>query len=74
MVGGINCFINQHTISTLHRDHGENPGIYMGALLKELVPEEVLSLPYVTARGKRPGTVALPSQLYKCVKGWYSTL
>lgn len=66
---GIPVYINTHTLSTIHREEFGKPGLYLSHLLKELVPNEVLALPYVTARGSKPGTVGLPSQLFKALKG-----
>ncbi|KAK3908528.1 hypothetical protein KUF71_003340 [Frankliniella fusca] len=71
LVPGIKCYVNTHVLSTLHRQYKDkkNLGLYMGALLRTLVPERVLAVPHLTARGMcKPGSVGLPKPIYEAIK------
>lgn len=71
MVPGMRCYANKHALHLIHTDHvDKKPGQYLSALLKLLVPERVLALPHLVAKGTgRPGVVALPKAIYDCIKG-----
>ncbi|XP_052129403.1 uncharacterized protein LOC127750849 [Frankliniella occidentalis] len=57
-----------HVTSTMHRNN-KKMGVYLGALLRLLVPERVLAMPHLSARGMLlPGKIGLPKPIYEAVK------
>ncbi|KAK3911383.1 50S ribosomal protein L1 [Frankliniella fusca] len=67
LVVGIDVFINTNILATIHRVHMHRPGTYMSLVLRELVPENVMCLPYISAKGKGPTKVGLPKDLFKAI-------
>ncbi|KAK3909766.1 hypothetical protein KUF71_019775 [Frankliniella fusca] len=51
IVPGIKCYANSHAMGTMFRQYKDKKvGLYVGAMLRYLVPERVLAMPHVTAR------------------------
>lgn len=62
-------YINTFVLATLHRNLSDRPGMYLSALVRELVHPLVQRLPYVTASGKGTTKVGLPKIVLKALHG-----
>ncbi|KAK3929022.1 hypothetical protein KUF71_017508 [Frankliniella fusca] len=71
IVPGIKCYANSHAMGTMFRQYKDKKvGLYVGAMLRYLVPERVLAMPHVTARVMcRPNAVGLPKPIFEAIKG-----